>query len=76
MTASDWNKLLKQLKNKPEVMKKFLKHCKPKERKTGVAARKCERCGRFGAHLKQYNLNLCRHCFREIATEIGFNKYN
>jgi small subunit ribosomal protein S14 len=76
MTASDWRKILKQLKKKPVVMQKFLKHSKPKDRKTGVAARKCERCGRFGAHLKQYNLNLCRHCFREIAEEIGFKKYS
>ena len=76
MTASDWNKVLKQIRNKPEIKKKFLKHNKPKDRKTGVAARKCERCGRFGAHLKQYNLNLCRHCFREIAEEIGFKKYS
>ena len=76
MTASDWRKITKQLRKKPAVMKKFLKHCKPKERKTGIAARKCERCGRFGAHLKQYNLNLCRQCFREIAEEIGFKKYS
>ena len=76
MTASDWKKITKQLKNKPAVMKKFLKHNKPKNRNEGIAARKCERCGRFGAHLKQYNLNLCRHCFREIAEEIGFKKYS
>ena len=76
MTASDWNKILKQLRSKPVVMKKFLKHCKPKDRKNGISARKCERCGRFGAHLSQYNLNLCRHCFREIAEEIGFIKYS
>jgi small subunit ribosomal protein S14 len=76
MTASDSNKILKQIKNKPAKAKKFLRHCKPKDRKTGIAVRKCERCGRFGAHLSQYNLNLCRQCFREIAEEIGFNKYN
>jgi len=76
MTASDWKKILKQLRKKPVVMNKFIKHCKPKDRKTGIAARKCERCGRFGAHLSQYNLNLCRQCFREIAQEIGFKKYS
>lgn len=76
MTASDWNKILKQLKKKPAVLKKFLKHNKPKERKFGVAAKKCERCGRFGAHLNQYQLNLCRHCFRELAVELGFVKYS
>jgi len=76
MTASDWNKILKQLKEKPEKMQKFLRHNKPIERTTGLAKKKCERCGRFGAHLSQYNLNLCRQCFREIAEEIGFKKYN
>ncbi len=76
MTTSDWNKILKQLKSKPVVMQKFLKFNKPRSRKSGIAAKKCGRCGRFGSHLGQYNLNLCRQCFREIAEEIGFKKYN
>ncbi len=75
MTASDWKKILKQLKNKPVIHKKFLKHNKPKKRKIGTAVRKCGKCGRYGAHIKSYGLNLCRHCFREIAEEIGFKKY-
>ena len=76
MTASDWRKTLKQLKNKPVIMSRFIKHCKPKERKFGIATKKCERCGRFGAHIDKYGLNLCRQCFREIAVEIGFEKYS
>ena len=76
MTVSDWNKVLKQIRPKPAIAKRFIKYNKPKDRKTGIASKKCERCGRFGAHLGQYNLNLCRQCFREIATEIGFQKYN
>jgi len=76
MTASDWKKILKQLRNKPVIMNKFLKHNKPKVRKIGLAVRKCERCGRFGAHIKSYGLNFCRQCFREIAEEIGFKKYS
>ena len=76
MTASDWNKVVRQLKGKPAVMQKFIKFNKPKVRKSDIAAKKCERCGRFGAHLSQYNLNLCRQCFREIAEEIGFKKYS
>ena len=76
MTASDWRKMLKQLNNKLVIKEKFLKHNKPKERKTGIAAKKCERCGRFGAHLSSYGINLCRHCFRETAEEIGFRKYS
>ncbi|MBU0957449.1 MAG: 30S ribosomal protein S14 [Nanoarchaeota archaeon] len=67
---------MKQLTKKPAKQQKFLKHNKPNDRKFGVAARKCERCGRFGAHIRSYGLNLCRHCFREIAVELGFNKYS
>ena len=76
MTASDWKKVLKQLDSKPAVRDKFIKHCKPKERKTGITVKKCGRCERFGAHIGAYNLNLCRQCFREIAEEIGFQKYS
>lgn len=76
MTASDWKKILKQLEKKPVVKAKFIKHNKPRERTTGITVKKCERCGRYGAHIKSYGLNLCRHCFREIATEIGFKKYS
>ena len=76
MTASDWRKITKQLRSKPVVLKKFLKHNKPKARKFGIASKKCEVCGRFGAHISSYNLNLCRHCFRELAVELGFKKYS
>jgi len=76
MTASDWRKALKQFKRKPAIKTKYIKHNKPKDRTTGIAKQKCEKCGRFGAHLSQYGLNLCRHCFREIAEELGFKKYS
>jgi len=51
MSASDWNKIARQLRSKPVIMKKYLNHNKPRDRKMGIAARKCRRCGRFGAHL-------------------------
>lgn len=75
MPASDWRNMLKQLKNKPAVMRRFLKYCKPKDRKFGIASKKCEKCGRFGAHISSYGLHLCRQCFRQIAADIGFKKY-
>jgi len=75
MTASDWRKMLKQLENKPAIKARFLKFCKPKDRKFGIAAKKCRICGRFGAHISKYGLHLCRQCFREIAEKIGFKKY-
>ncbi|MBT3404829.1 30S ribosomal protein S14 [archaeon] len=65
-----------QLDNKPAIKAKFLKHNKPRDRKFGVAAQKCENCGRFGARVNSYGLNLCRHCFRKLAVEIGFTKYS
>ncbi|MBS3087503.1 30S ribosomal protein S14 [Candidatus Pacearchaeota archaeon] len=76
MTASDWRKITRQLRSKPAVLKKFLKHNKPKVRTTGIASFKCEVCGRHGARVSSYNLNLCRHCFRELAVELGFKKYS
>ena len=76
MTTKDFKKMLKQLKSKPVKMAKFLKHNSPKKRATGQALYKCGRCGRHGARVSKYGLELCRCCFREIATKIGFKKYS
>jgi len=76
MTASDWRKVMNQLKDKPAKLNRFLKHNKPKERKFGISTKVCEKCRRFGAHISSYGLDLCRQCFREIAKEIGFKKYS
>jgi len=76
MTQSDWQKLTVQLQNKPEKLKRFLKYCKPKKRKFGISIHKCVRCGRLGAHVGQYGINMCRQCFREMAESLGFKKYH
>tara|TARA_Y100000310_G_C20410025_1_gene681490 strand:- start:11 stop:241 length:231 start_codon:yes stop_codon:yes gene_type:complete len=76
MTAKNYNKIFKQLKQKPAILKKYKKHNQPKVRTTGVALRRCIRCGRRGSHIQQYNLHFCRHCFREIAKKLEFKKYN
>lgn len=76
MTTSNHKKMFKQLKVKPVKLKKFIKHNAPKKRSCGIALRKCKRCGRNRAHIRSYSLGLCRQCFREIATEIGFKKYS
>jgi len=76
MTTKDWKKAFKQLKSKPAVMKKYIKHNAPRERSTGVALQKCQRCGKFGSHISKYGLHVCRYCFREIATKVGFKKYS
>lgn len=76
MTTSDHKKAYTQLKAKPVKLTKYIKHNKPKERSCGKALKKCGRCGRNGAHIQKYGINLCRQCFRETAKKIGFKKYN
>ncbi len=43
--------------------------------KVGKASRACRRCGSHGPVIRSYGLYICRHCFREIASDIGFKKY-
>ncbi|MDO8480635.1 MAG: 30S ribosomal protein S14 [Nanoarchaeota archaeon] len=53
-----------------------MKHNAPKKRSCGSSQHPCQRCGRNGAHIGKYGINVCRQCFREIATKIGFKKYS
>jgi ribosomal protein S14 len=76
MSYSNYDKAFKQLKIKPVKLRKFIKHNSPKKRTTGIAQRKCSLCGRVGAHISSYNLNLCRQCFRLNAKNMGFKKYS
>ena len=76
MTVSSYKKVFKQLRVKPFKLKKFLKHNAPKKRSCGVSLKKCRRCGRIRGHIDKYGLDLCRQCFRDIATKIGFKKYS
>ena len=76
MTTSDFKKMLNQLKPKPAKYKKFVKHNAPKERSCGINNQKCRRCGSRRGHIKKYGLDLCRRCFKDIATKIGFKKFN
>ncbi len=76
MSYKDWRKEFKQLKAKPVKRQKYIKHNAPKTRSSGIGLHKCRRCGRTGGHINSYGLELCRHCFRELATSIGFKKYN
>lgn len=75
MTTKDYKKAFSQLVNKPVKLAKFIKHNSPKKKTTGLGLRKCRRCGRTGAHVQKYKIGLCRLCFREIATKLGFKKY-
>ncbi len=76
MTSSNYIKVFKQLKVKPVKLAKYKKFNAPKKRSCGNLLRRCKRCGRTGAHIQKYGLNLCRQCFREIALKIGFKKYS
>ncbi|RLF17603.1 MAG: 30S ribosomal protein S14 [Thermoprotei archaeon] len=51
------------------------KHRPPKPRKFGKGALRCRICGTHEAIIRKYGLNICRRCFREVATKIGFKKY-
>lgn len=76
MSYSDYKKEFKQLEAKPAKLKKYIKHNSPKKRSCGVSLKKCKRCGRIRGHISKYGLNLCRQCFREIASDIGFKKFS
>lgn len=45
------------------------------QKKYGKGSRWCKRCGQYGALIQQYDLMLCRQCFREVAKSIGFRKF-
>lgn len=76
MTTSNHTKILKQIKHKKGKYEKYKKHNTPKEREHGKGQKSCRFCGRKGAHIKKYGLNICRQCFREKANDIGFKKYS
>jgi small subunit ribosomal protein S14 len=76
MTTTDYTKVMKQLQDKPGKKLKHAKYSVPKQRTGGAINRKCKRCGRNGGHISKYGINLCRQCFRDVATRIGFKKYN
>ena len=76
MTVSSYKKMLKQLKKKPAVMKRYLLHNKPKERVFGRGTKQCEECGNTRGHISKYGINMCRRCFRENATSLGFKKFS
>ncbi|HLC38443.1 MAG TPA: 30S ribosomal protein S14 [Candidatus Norongarragalinales archaeon] len=37
--------------------------------------RRCSMCGNCRGLIQKYDLYICRKCFREHATELGFEKY-
>ncbi|ACL11487.1 MAG: 30S ribosomal protein S14 [Desulfurococcus sp.] len=51
------------------------KYKPPKIYKYGRGVQVCRRCGSRDAVIQAYGLYLCRQCFREVASVIGFKKY-
>ncbi len=41
----------------------------------GRNTRRCRLCGSARALIRSYSLNVCRRCFREIAPDLGFDKF-
>lgn len=54
---------------------RFLRHNTTKKRAFGKYTNPCSRCGGRRGHISKYGLDVCRRCFREIATKIGFKKF-
>lgn len=76
MSYSDYRKVLKQIQNKPAKLKRFMKHNTPKKIKYGARVKRCSLSGNPHAYIQKYGLNLSRQAFRQIATKLGFKKYN
>ncbi len=76
MTTSQHTKVLKQIGKKPGTHAKYLKHNVPKARAFGAQTHRCKLCGNMRGHIGRYGLHLCRRCFRQYATQLGFKKYS
>ena len=65
----------KQIEKKPVKHARFLKFNKPKKRSSGRNLTPCRRCGKTEGVINKYGLRYCRQCFREIAKDLGFDKF-
>ncbi|KAL5034396.1 40S ribosomal protein S29 [Batrachochytrium dendrobatidis] len=43
-------------------------------RRFGKGSRQCRVCAHKAGLIRKYNLDICRQCFREYASDIGFIK--
>ncbi len=49
----------------------------PYKKKYGYGSKVCTRCGKKGPGIiSKYGIKLCRQCFRQLASELGFKKYD
>ncbi|CAG8402356.1 unnamed protein product [Penicillium salamii] len=69
--------------NKPSTPRSHLLNLKmthesvwySRPRKYGKGSRECRVCSHRAGLIRKYGMNICRQCFREKSTDIGFNKY-
>ena len=54
-------------------VKQNSKNDKMKKRTVGV--RECKICGTRKGMIRKYGLGICRRCFKERATDLGWEKY-
>lgn len=66
----------KQIKDKPQMLARFEKFNKGKQRKFGKVTHKCRVCGARAGVIRKYGVLYCRKCFREQAERLGFNKFH
>lgn len=71
-----YERVRKQIENKPETLARFEKFNKARDRKFGKGTFKCRNCNRHGGIIRKYGLVYCRQCFREEAEKLGFKKYS
>ncbi len=46
------------------------------KQKFGKGSRECRICGTHRGLIRSYSLYICRRCFRERATKLGFKKFS
>ena len=66
----------KQVEGKPEKLARVMKFNAPKQRNSGRAIHACRICGKTEGVTSKYGLSYCRQCFREVAENLGFKKFN
>jgi len=69
-----YERITKQVANKPVKLSRMERFNKPMQRKFGKSIYKCRKCGRTGGMIRKYGLLYCRQCFREEAKKLGFEK--
>ena len=71
-----YERVRKQIENKPEKLSRYDRFNKKKDRKFGRNVIHCRKCGNTKGVIKKYGLEYCRRCFREDGEKLGFSKFS